>query len=202
MFIITVTGGLAAGKSLACEYFRDRGAVVIDLDDVAHRLLLPGTPLVSRIAERFGDDVLDGEGGVDRALLARRAFADEDSARALNEIMHPAIARDVMPGLTEMGLLQNPPPYVALDVPMLVEAPLFAEVADVVVAISAPEETRVRRAVERGMDEEDARARIACQATDEERAEMADAVIENTGTKEQFLSALERFWDEVVEVAT
>jgi len=201
MYIVSVTGGLAAGKSEACDYFRTRGAVVIDLDDVARRLLSARGPVVPQIVEAFGGDVLAEDGSVDRSRLAVKAFSSYENAQRLNSIVHPAVASDVMPGLTEMGLLQNPPPLVVLCVPMLVEAPVFGEIADVVLTLSAPEEERVRRAVARGMAEDDARARISCQATDAQRESMADWVIVNDGTREALAKHLERFWDEVVEGA-
>jgi len=201
MYIVAVTGGLAAGKTEACDFLRSRGAVVIDLDDVAHRLLAAGSPVVEQLASAFGDDILAEDGSVDRARLAAKAFASYENAQLLNAIVHPAVASDVMPGLTEMGLLQNPPPLVVLCVPMLVEAPVFAEIADVVLAISAPEEARVERAVARGMSEADARSRIRCQATDPQREAIADRVIINDGTHEQLMEELARFWDEVVEGA-
>jgi len=201
MYIVSVTGGLAAGKSEACDYFGRRGAVVIDLDEVARRLLSAGGPVVPQIVEAFGEDVLAEDGSVDRSRLAAKAFASYENAQLLNSIVHPAVASDVMPGLTEMGLLQNPPPLVVLCVPMLVEAPVFGEIADVVLALSAPEEVRVRRAVARGMAEDDARARIGCQATDAQRESAADWVIVNDGTREALAQHLERFWDEVVEGA-
>ena len=202
MYIVAVTGGLAAGKGVACDYFQSRGAVVIDLDQVAHRLLTPGHQVAERIAQEFGEDVIGEGGAIDRAALAELAFADDASTARLNEIMHPAVASEVMPGLTEMGLLQNPPPYVVLDVPMLVEAPVYSEIADLVLAISAPEELRIERAVARGMSEEDARARVARQATEAQRAELADVIIENSTTRQAYLSELEMFWDRVVEGAT
>ena len=202
MYIVTVTGGLAAGKGVACDYFHSRGAVVIDLDEVARRFLAPGHPIAVRLVEEFGEGILDEGGGIDRAKLAKRAFEDDASALKLNKIVHPAVASEVLPGLTEMGLLQNPPRYVVLDVPMLVEAPVYVEMADVVVTISAPEEIRLARAVDRGMDEADARARIARQATESERQALADTVIMNATTREEFLAALERFWDGVVEGVT
>lgn len=201
MFTIVVTGGLAAGKTTANEYFRSRGAVVIDLDSVGHRLLAPGTDVHRRLVETFGDGILDESGTIDRASLAAAAFRSYETAMRLNSIVHPAIAAEVLPGLTEMGLLQNPPPLVVVDVPLLVEAPVYAEMADIVLAISAPEESRIARAVARGMAEGDARARMGSQATDMQRAAMADYEIVNDSTLEDFRAALARFWHEVVEGA-
>ena len=198
MYIVALTGGIGAGKTTAARHFQSRGAVVIDMDEAARRLLEPGTEVHDRIVEEFGDQILDGDGRIDRAKLADVAFASpEDSAR-LNGIVHPALACDILPGLTEMGLLLNPPPLVVMDIPMLVEAQVFAEISDIVLTISAPEDMRVARTVARGMDEADVRRRIACQASEEDRILLADEVIVNVGTQEDFIAELDRFWDEVV----
>ena len=202
MYVLAVTGGLGAGKSTAGEFFRSCGAVVLSLDDVARRQLMPGTPVFDAVVEEFGEGVLAEDGSIDTAALAREAFSTPERAHRLNAIVHPAVLREIGPGLTDMGLLLNPPRFVVLDVPLLVEAPAFAELADEVLAISAPEEERVQRVVSRGMDEEDARARIRSQATDEQREAIADRVILNDGTLEEFRSELARYWDEVVAGAS
>jgi len=199
MQVIVLTGGLGAGKSTAAEFFRSRGAVAIDLDDIAARLLTPGTPLLARVAEEFGgDDVLLADGRLDRPALARVAFATPEATRRLNAIVHPAVIREVGPSIADLRLLQDPPPVVVLEVPLLVEAPVFAELADTVLAIVGPESVRAERAVGRGMSSEDAARRMRAQATDAERAELADVLIVNDGSIERFTSALERFWEEYV----
>lgn len=198
MHIVALAGGIGSGKSVAADYFRSRGAVILDLDDVARRLLRPGCVTNKEVVAAFGDDLLDSSGGIDRSALAARAFASRSNGMLLNSIVHPAVARDVLPGLTDMGLLQNPPAVVVLVVPMLVEAPVYGEVADVVLAITADEEERVRRVVLRGMDEADVRRRVDCQATDAQRQAVADVTIANDDTIETFLTALGEFWDGVV----
>jgi dephospho-CoA kinase len=198
MYIVAITGGIGAGKTIAADYFASRGAVVIDLDDVARGVLQPGTAVFARVVEAFGDEILDDGGAIDRAKLADVAFASDEATQRLNAIMHPAIASEVMPGLTDMGLLQNPPPLVVLVVPLLVEAPVYAEIADVIVTIEATVEDRIARVVERGMDEADARARVARQSTAAERAALADYVIPNAGTPEDYEARLAQIWDEVV----
>ncbi len=199
MYVLAVTGGLGAGKTTATDFMRSRGAVVLSLDDIARRQLEPGTPVFNRIVQIFGPGVLDGDGRIDADVLAADAFSSALRARQLNAIVHPAVLREVAPGLTEMGLLPNPPRIVAIDIPLLVEAPVFAELADDVLAISAPEEMRVERAVARGMSEADVRARIACQATDAEREAMANHVIVNDTTLDEFHERLSRFWDDVID---
>lgn len=198
MFTLVVTGGLGAGKSTAARYFASRGAVVFDLDEIAHRLLEPGSAVHDRVVAEFGEGVLGGDGRIDRGKLASIAFADRGSAARLNAIMHPAVFREIGPGLTQMGLLPYPPAVVVLEVPMLVESPDFEEFADLTLAIVSPEETRVARAVAAGMSEADARARVSCQASDEERIRMADHVVINASDEGTFLAELERFWDGVV----
>ncbi len=199
MYVLAVTGGIGAGKSTAVDFLRARGAVVISFDETAKRHLEPGTPVYAQIVDEFGESVLGEEDRIDASALAREAFASSECARRLNAIVHPALLREMGPGLTEMGLLQNPPRVVVLDIPLLVEAPVFAELVSEVLAISAPVEERIGRAVSRGMPEADVRARVACQASDAEREAIADHVIVNDGTRDEFLSALDRFWQEVVE---
>ena len=203
MQIIVLTGGLGSGKSTAAEYLRTKGATVISLDDVAARLATPGSPLLERLAQAFGEDVLAADGSLDRGELARRGFADQDAASQLNAIVHPAVAAEVGPAISDLRLLPFPPVAVVLEVPLLVEAPVFAELADEVLAISAPADVRIARAVARGMDGRDAQARIGCQASDADREALASFVINNGGSVEHLFEELDRFWAQRVEpVAT
>jgi dephospho-CoA kinase len=195
MHILVLTGGLGAGKSTASGLFRERGATVIDLDDVARHALVPGSPLLARLVEAFGDTILAMDGSLDRAALAQSAFDSPESAGRLNAIMHPAIAREVGPALAEIRLMPQQPQLVVLEVPLLAEAPVYAELGDEVLAISAPTELRLRRAIAKGMDEADARRRMAAQAPDVQREALADAVIINDGELSGFLGKLEEFWD-------
>jgi dephospho-CoA kinase len=199
MFVVVLTGGLGAGKSTAAEYFRGLGASIIDTDDVAHSVLAKGTPILERVVEAFGDDVLLADGTLDRAALARSAFASAGQTRKLNSIVHPAVAREVGPALAQLRLLSDQPRVVVFEVPLLVEAPVFRELGDVVLAIVAPEDVRVARAVAAGMDEADARRRVRAQATDAQRAEMADVVIVNDQGIDELREALGSFWAEHVE---
>jgi dephospho-CoA kinase len=200
MRVVVVTGGLGAGKSTASEFLRKKGAVVIDADRVAEALLEKGSPVLASVAEEFGPAVLAPDGSLDRRALANAAFSSLKRTRALNAIVHPAIAREVGPAVANMRLLPDPPSVVVLEVPLLVEAPVFAEIADVVLAIAAPPELRVERAVAWGRPEDDVRRRLAVQASDSRREPLADVVIENAGTKEEFLGELERFWEERLAV--
>lgn len=198
MFVIAVTGGIGSGKTTATRHFCSKGALAIDLDEIAHRLLEPGSQPYAQIIEAFGPTVLDEQGRIDRRALAREAFASRESCTRLNHIMHPAVMREVLPSLVDLRLLAEPPKAVVLEVPLLVEAPAFAQSADAVLAVSADDELRVKRCIAFGRSEDDTRARMACQASDAEREALADRTIVNEGSLEGFIAALDRFWEEVV----
>jgi dephospho-CoA kinase len=200
MIVLVVTGGIGAGKSTAAEFFRDRGAVILDLDDIATHVLEKGSPTLARVAAQFGPDVLLADGSLDRSALARLAFATPETTTMLNSMVHPAVTREVGPSITDLRLLPNPPALVVIEVPLLAEAPVFAEIADLVLAIVAPEETRLKRAVAGGIEEADARRRMAVQASDAQRAALADEIVVNDGSVERLYEQLDAFWRERLAV--
>ena len=190
MYVLALTGGLGSGKSTAAEVFAERGAAVIDLDEV---------PAVrDRVVAAFGPDVLGADGRIDRQALATRAFATEDDTARLNAVVHPAVLAAVAGALDTLALQGEPPRAVVLVVPLLAESPLFLEPVDAVLAISATEEVRLERAMARGMAREDAERRMARQAGDSERREIADYVIENDGDIESFRRDVRAFWDDEI----
>ncbi len=195
MYVLALTGGLGSGKSTAAQVFAERGAVVIDLDEIGRTLLVQAAAVRERVVEAFGADILGADGLVDRTALAAVAFATEEGTARLNAIMHPAILAAVAGALDTLALQGEQPPAVVLVVPLLVESPLFLEPVDAVLTISANEDLRIERAVERGMSREDAENRLARQAGDGERREIADYVIENDGDIESFQAAIGEFWD-------
>ncbi len=195
MYVLALTGGLGSGKSTAAQVFAELGAVVIDLDEVA-KVLLDETPAVhDRVVKAFGEGVAGADGRIDRRALAQQAFASEDATQRLNAIVHPAVLAAVAGALDALALQGEPPRMVVLVVPLLAESPLFLEPVDAVLAISANEETRIERAVARGMSQEDAERRIARQAGDAERREIADYVIENDADLESFRLFVRAFWE-------
>lgn len=202
MYVIAVTGGMGSGKSVACDFFRQRGAIVLDLDDIAHRTIEPGGPAFDQLIERFSTVVLDEEGRVDREKLAEIVFSEAEALQDLNQIVHPAVLKEVVEGTTSLRLLEQPPRIVVLEVPLLAEAPVFADVADTVLALEAPANIRLQRAIASGMDALDASRRITKQATNEERAALAEYVIANTGTLDEFLGKLEEYWSNVAPSGT
>lgn len=199
MYILALTGGLGSGKSTAAEVFEQLGAVVIDLDDVAKTLLDEVPAVRDRVIGAFGQDIVGPDGKIDKQALASVAFASAEDAARLEAITHPAVLAAVSGALDTLALQGEPPRVVVLVIPLLAESPLFLEPVDAVLAISAAEDVRIDRAVERGMSRQDAEARIARQAGDAERREISDYVIENDGDMESFRRAVVEFWETEIE---
>jgi dephospho-CoA kinase len=193
---IGLTGGIGSGKSTASALLAERGAVVVDADRIAREVVEPGTPGLAAVADAFGDGVLRPDGSLDRPALAAIVFTDEDARRRLDGIVHPLVrARSA-----EIVGALAPDAVVVHDVPLLVETGQAGSY-DVVLVIEADAETRVARLVQRGLSEDDARARIAAQATDEQRRAVADVVLDNGGTPGELGAQVDRFWAEHVAAA-
>lgn len=188
MIVVGLTGGIGSGKTTVAALLRERGAVVIDADAIARRVVEPGEPALAALVEHFGEEILASDGRLDRGALATIAFADEGSRRALEEITHPAIGAEF---LREIGLAPAGS-VVVHDVPLLVEGGMADRYASVIV-VEAPSELRLERLHQRGVDRSDATARMGVQATDAERREVATWVIDNGGD----LDALEAQVDDV-----
>ncbi len=194
MFTIFLIGNIASGKSCASRYLERRGALRIDLDELAKGLYQPGSAIVDDIAAEFGWDVLDADGGIDRARLARRAFASPADAERLNAIVHPVLLEQLGNRLVPANCCSVMVPAHDLAV-VEVSAPAgftdaFA-LADEVVAVTAPVEVRRRRAIARGMDPADFDARAECQPSEEEIRSMATAVIDNAAGDDGLFEALD-----------
>ncbi len=175
---VGLTGGIASGKSTVAAILRDLGAVVIDADQLAREVVEPGTPGLEGVVEAFGPDVLADDGSLDRPALGAVVFADPERRAVLEGILHPLIrARSA-----ELESAAGPDALVVHDIPLLVETDQ-QDRFDAVVVVDVPEDVQVRRMVtDRGWTEGDARARIAAQASREERREAATYLVENTGT--------------------
>lgn len=184
MYLVGLTGGIGSGKSTVAARLRERGAHVVDADEVARDVVQPGTPGLEAVVARFGREVLAGDGSLDRPALAGIVFGDDDARRALNDITHPRIGAriaELVEAHARAEVDEDRPRIVVVDHPLLIETGQ-AEAFPAVVVVLAPEELRVRRLVEaRGMDEDDARARIRAQADDEARRAVATHVIDNDG---------------------
>ncbi|VEI12396.1 dephospho-CoA kinase [Trueperella bialowiezensis] len=192
MLTLALTGGIGSGKSTAARIWGELGAHVIDADQVARDVVEPGTPALAKIARRW-PRVVDAEGRLDRSALAEIVFSDPNEREALNAITHPAIADEVERRITQLNL-SDPSGVVVYDVPLLVGQPgEFAMTANVCVNVA--EDERVRRLVtERGMSEDEAWARIAAQATDEQRAAISDVVLTNDAGESDFRDVLTQVW--------
>jgi dephospho-CoA kinase len=180
VFLVGLTGGIGSGKSTVAALLAGRGAIVIDADAVAREVVQPGTEGLDAIVERFGPSVVTGDGTLDRPALAALVFADRDARSALNAIVHPRVAARIAELLEQAAGASGPEQLVVIDVPLLVESNVDRGYHAVVV-VTAPEAVRIERLVARGMDAEDARARIAAQASDEERSARATHVVDNSG---------------------
>ena len=198
MLRVGLTGGIGSGKSTVSELLAAHGAVVIDYDVLAREAVEPGSPGLEAIAERFGPGVIARDGTLDRPALAAIVFADPAALADLNAITHPAIWRLAAAREAEAG----PDAIVVHDNPLLVEMGA-AERCDVVIVVDVPEEVQVARVVSsRGMSETEAKARIAAQASREQRTGAADLVIDNTGPLDELALIVGGTWDELVSRAT
>src|SRR5579875_2643078 len=180
MLNVGLTGGIGSGKSEVARRFAARGAWLIDADAIAREVVRAGTPGFGRVVAEFGREVVGPDGELDREALGRVVFSDEAARQRLNAIVHPLVGDRVFELLAEAereiphGVLVN-------DVPLLVEGDL-EDRYDLVVVVDVPVETQLERLTgKRGMTETDARARIAAQATREQRLAVADLVIDNNG---------------------
>lgn len=193
MLIVGLTGGIGSGKSTVASALASRGAAVIDADKIAREVVEPGRPALEQLVGRFGEEILTSEGRLDRQRLADLAFNDPQALESLNRITHPAIAEEIRRQMRDAGESHE---IVVLDIPLLSIATRAGMDFDVVVVVDAPEETALTRLVaERGLREDDARARMAAQMSREERLALADYVLDNGGPREELPRQLARLWD-------
>ncbi|MDT0303421.1 dephospho-CoA kinase [Streptomonospora wellingtoniae] len=191
MLRVGLTGGIGSGKSAVAERLARHGALVVDADRIAREVVEPGTSGLEEIVAEFGADVLTEDGRLDRPRLGEIVFSDSAKLARLNAIVHPRVGRrteELMAGASSDAV-------VVYDVPLLVENDLGG-LYDVVVVVDVPEQEQVARvARDRGMDEEQVRARIRAQAARERRRAAADVVIDNSGTPAELDAKAAELWE-------
>jgi dephospho-CoA kinase len=197
MLLVGLTGGIGSGKSTVAAMLAERGAVVVDADDLARRTVETGTPEFDRVVEAFGEVVLRPDGSLDREALARVVFRDLEARRKLESIVHPEVARLFM---EERGRHEGTDRVVVYVVPLLVENWL-QEMFEVVVVVAADQATRLARLEARGMAPEAARDRMAAQLPDAERERVADVVIPNNGSIDQLERRVDELWADLARRA-
>ncbi|MFF2203032.1 dephospho-CoA kinase [Streptomyces sp. NPDC058145] len=197
MLKVGLTGGIGAGKSEVSRLLVEHGAVLIDADRIAREAVAPGTPGLAAVVDAFGADVLAADGSLDRPRLGSIVFADPEKLAVLNTIVHPLVgtrSRELEAAAAEDAVVVH-------DVPLLTEnglAPLY----DLVIVVDTSPATQLDRLVRlRGMTEDDARARMAAQATREQRREIADVVIDNDVPLDALRKRVTEVWDDLVRRA-
>jgi dephospho-CoA kinase len=192
VLLLGLTGGIGSGKSTVSTLLAAKGAVIIDADAITHSLQQPGQPVFDEIVARFGPGILAADGTLDRAALGAIVFADEAARKDLEHIVHPAVGAEM---LKRMQAEADTDHVVVYDVPLLVEAARRAMSFAGVIVVDIDADIAVRRVVEqRGMEESDVRARVANQASRDERLAVADKVIDNSGTRDDLRRQVDEVW--------
>jgi dephospho-CoA kinase len=197
MIVVGLTGGIGAGKSTVSAMLAERGAVIVDADRIARDLQAAGAPLLAVMAERFGDHIINADGSLDRGAVAAIVFNDKDALADLNGIVHPAMQDEIQ---RQIDAHRDTDRIVVLDFPLLGENPRRGLAATIVVDI--PVDTAIDRLVnQRGMNVDDATARINSQLSREERLATATHVIDNSGAVDELRDQVESLWSELVALA-
>ena len=203
MLVIGLTGGIGSGKSTVAALLAERGATVIDVDALGREVIAPGGRAEGQVIVEFGPEITDAEGHIDRAGLARVVFGQPEALTRLTAISHPAINAELANRLDAVrGDECSAESVVVLDMAILVESNLGRGDPEhsytKVVVVEAPPDLRVQRAVARGMEADDVRARIASQATDDERRAVADVVITNDGDLATLAQRVDGLWGQIL----
>jgi len=190
---IGLSGGIGAGKSTVSSTFSDLGGIVVDGDVISREVVEPGTEGLAKLVDAFGEQILSGDGSLNRPALAAIAFSNDEKRQTLNGIVHPLVAAR-RSELIASAVKAQKNPVIVEDIPLLVEsgmAPMFP----LVVIVNADEDLRVKRLIEhRGFSEQDARARIAAQATEEQRRAVADVWLDNSGSTGELVEQARALW--------
>ena len=197
MIVVGLTGGIGAGKSTVSSRLAERGAAIVDADQIARNLQDPGSPVLDAMVERFGEQILRPDGTLDRPAVAAIVFTDRQALDDLNGIVHPAMQSEIA---AQIDAHRGTDRIVVLDFPLLAENPRPGLAATIVVDVD-PEVAIERLVTQRGMTDADARARIASQTSRDERRAIATHVIDNSGDLDALDAEITRVWDQLVELA-
>jgi dephospho-CoA kinase len=199
MLLVGLTGGIGSGKSTVARMLEARGAVIVDADQVARDVVEPGMPAFEQLVDRFGPGIVGPDGRLDRPKLAEVAFASEEATAALNAITHPAVGAEFlrrMAAAPEDGI-------VVCDVPLLIESEdARSRGYEHIIVVEAPRELRLARLEGRGVPRADAEARMAKQATDEQRRAHATWVVDNSGALADLEAQVGAIWSELEAAAS
>lgn len=198
MIRVGLTGGIGSGKSTVARMLEQLGALVVDGDQIARELVEPGSPVLAEIAGRFGPGILRDDGSLDRAALADIVFPDPSALAALDAIMHPRIAARSTELLLQAA--RDGVEVAVYDMPLLVENDM-ADDFDLVVVVQAPVAARLARLAVRGIRASDAQERMARQATDAQRAAVADILLDNSQDEEWLADQIESAWRRIIQGA-
>ena len=197
-----LAGGIASGKSTVSRLLREKGAWVVDLDQVSRDVLQPGSPLLDELSAEFGDDIVDGQTGeLNRGLLAKRAFASTEATERLEQIELPAIRERLAQVLTTSCCATTAPVLTVVEVPLLDRVEDMFSLADDILVVVAPMDLRRERAVGRGMTAEDFDVRVSKQPSEDYLRAHATHVFDNSGNEEALRKQVDLWWSRVVEGA-
>jgi dephospho-CoA kinase len=195
MIVVGITGGIGSGKGLAADFFRGRGAAIIDADEIAREMVAPGSTVLAELAAAFGPQVVQADGALDRRKLASRVFGRPEAVARLNAITHPAVLREIDQRLAARRREKNVR-VVCVVAPLLLEVG-YQRTVDRVLVMVAEEEERVRRVMARdGVSREEVQGRMHAQMAPEAQRGLADWVVDNTGSPEATQRQLEAIWSE------
>lgn len=197
-YIVGLTGGIGSGKSTVASMLAARGAVIVDADAIVRELQRSGTPVFDAIVETFGSGVVGPDGELDRKALADIVFADAEKRNVLTSIVWPKVGERVLEALAAAP----DDAIVVLDVPLMAETPEGSRRnAEAVIVVDASKESQLAHLAAKGMSREDAEARMAAQASREDRLKIADHVVNNDGTVEELEQRVEELWATLREAA-
>lgn len=197
---IGLTGGIGSGKSTVAKMFEELGAVIIDADQISRDLMRPGSPVLAQVAETFGNQILTNDGHLIRPELAKIVFSDSQAREKLNNIVHPAVRRHSAQLAEEAQAAPDFSGIIIEDIPLLAETGQ-AHRFDAVVVVEVEPDIRLQRLVQqRGMAEDDARARMAAQASDEQRREIATWVVDNSRSLDDTRAQVEEIYSRLQDM--